>query len=72
MDFRTTIRELDELIKRTQSAIEREQAILRALPEASLRGEKQQQIGAMRIQLRRLRRQRNAAKANRSPSSRLR
>ena len=72
MDVRTTIRELDELIKRTLSAIEREQAILKALPEASLRGEKQQQIGAMRTQLRRLRRQRNAVKANRSPSSRLR
>jgi hypothetical protein len=72
MDVRTTIRELDELIKRTLSAIEHEQAILKALPEGSLRGEKQQQIGAMRIQLRRLRRQRNAVKANRSPSSRLR
>ena len=65
MDARTTIRELDELIKRTQSAIEREQAILTALPEARLLYEKQQQIGAMRIQLRRLRTQRNAIKVNR-------
>ena len=65
MDFRTTIRELDELIKRTQSAIERDQAILKALPESGLRDEKQQQIGAMRIQLRRLRSKRKAIKVNR-------
>jgi hypothetical protein len=65
MDPRTTIRELDELIKRTQSVIERDQAILRALPEAGLRDEKQQLIGAMRIQLRRLRSKRKAIKVNR-------
>jgi hypothetical protein len=72
MDFRTTIRELDELIKRTQSAIEREEAILTALSETRLRREKQQQVRAMRIQLRRLRSQRSAVKANRPPASRLR
>ena len=65
MDSRTTIRELDELIKRTQSAIEHDQAILKASPEAGLRDEKQQQIGAMRIQLRRLRTKRKAIKVNR-------
>jgi hypothetical protein len=69
--FRTTIRELDELIKRTQSAIERE-ASLNALSKARLRREKQQQVRAMRIQLRRLRSQRSAVKANQPPSSRLR
>ena len=72
MDFRTTIRELDELIKRTQSALEREEAILNALSETGLRREKQQQVRAMRIQLRRLRSQRNATKANRRLSTRLR
>ena len=71
MDFRTTIRELDELIKRTQSAIEREEAISTALSETRLR-KKQQQVRAMRIQLRRLRSQRSAVKANRPPASRLR
>jgi hypothetical protein len=65
MDFRTTIRELDELIKRTQSAIDREEVILNALAETSLRREKQQQLRAMRIQLRRLRSQRSAVKTNR-------
>ena len=65
MDFRTTIRELDELIKRTQSAIERDQAILKALRESGLRDEKQQQVGAMRLQPRRLRSKRKAIKVNR-------
>ena len=72
MDFSTTIRELDELIKRTQSAIEREEASLNALSKARLRREKQQQVRAMRIRLRRLRSHRSAVKANRPPSSRLR
>jgi phosphomevalonate kinase len=71
MDLRTIIRELDELIQRTRSALEHEGAILNGLLETSLRREKQQQIAAMRIQLRRLRRQRSAIKTKRRPTSRL-
>ena len=59
MDLRTTIRELDELISRTQSDIESETAALLALPR-SRRHEKQQRVRSMRTQLRRLRNQRNS------------
>lgn len=60
MDLRTTIRELDELISRTQSVIESETAALLALPRSRLRHEKQQKVRSMRTQLRQLRNQRNS------------
>jgi len=60
MDLRTTIRELDELISRTQSVIESETAALLALPRSRLRQEKQQRVRSMRTQLRRLRNQRTS------------
>ena len=43
MDVRTTIRELDELISRTESVLNREAAILLALPPSHLRREKRNQ-----------------------------
>ncbi len=60
MDLRTTIRELDELIGRTESVINRDAAILRALPPSALRREKQKRVRSMRAQLRRLRNQRSS------------
>jgi hypothetical protein len=60
MDLRTTIRELDELIRRTQSLIERETAVLVALPPSRLRYEKQRRVRSMRTQLRRLRNHRSS------------
>ena len=58
MDLRTTLRELDELIWRTQSVVERETALMMVLPRSRLRFEKQQRVRSMRTQLRRLRNQR--------------
>jgi len=58
MDRRTTLRELDELIRRTQSVVERERALMMGLPRSRLRTEKQQRVHSMRTQLRRLRNQR--------------
>ena len=60
MDLRTTIRELDELISRTESVINREAAILHALPPSPLRRENQKRARSMRVQLRRLRNQRTS------------
>ena len=60
MDFRTTIRELDELISRTESVLNRDAAILLALPPSRLRHEKQQRVRSTRTQLRRLRNQRSS------------
>jgi hypothetical protein len=60
MDLRTTIRELDELISRTQSVIDSETASLLALPRSRLRHEKQQRVRSMRTQMRRLRNQRKS------------
>ena len=65
MDLRTTIRELDELISRTQSVIDSETAVLLALPRSRLRHEKQQKVRSMRTQLRRLRNQRNSVTTTR-------
>ena len=58
MDLRTALRELDELIWRTQSVVERETTFMMGLPRSRLRAEKQQRVRAMRTQLRRLRNQR--------------
>ena len=41
MDLRTTLRELDELILRTQSVVERETALMMVLPRSRPRFEKQ-------------------------------
>ena len=60
MDLRTTIRELDELIGRTESVINREATILLALSSSPLRREKQKRVRSMRAQLRRLRNQRSS------------
>ena len=60
MDVRTTIRELDELISRTESVLNREAAIVLALPPSRLRREKPQRVRFMRTHLRRLRKQRSS------------
>ena len=60
MDVRTTIRELDELISRTESVLNQEAAIVLALPPSRLRREKQQRVRFMRTHLRRLRKQRSS------------
>jgi hypothetical protein len=58
MDVRTTIRELDELIRRTECVLNREEATLLALPPSRVNREKQQRVRSMLTQLRRLRNQR--------------
>jgi hypothetical protein len=63
--FPPTLRELDELIKRLQAAIEREAASLKALPQGRGLSANQVRVHEMRTQLRRLRCQRVAAKAGR-------
>jgi hypothetical protein len=67
MDVRTAIRELDELIRRMQSIVERESPRLRALP-LRLRQEKQRRVRSMRSHLRRLRNHRNSMTKSRSVS----
>jgi len=64
VDSRTTIRELDEIIKRLQMAINREEAGLKR-SQGRVHSKNQQRVDEMRIQLRRLRRQRVSAKAGR-------
>jgi hypothetical protein len=66
MDPRTAIRELDELIKRTQSVIDRETDRLVALPRTRLRLQTQLRVRSMRGHLRRLRTQRNSMIKSRS------
>jgi hypothetical protein len=66
MDHRTILRELDELIRRTQSVIERETALQHALPRSRLWSEKQQRLRSMRTQLRRLRNQRSSMATRRA------
>ena len=60
MDVRTTIRELDELIRRTECVLNREEATLLALPPSRVSREKQQRVRSMRTHLRRLRNQRSS------------
>jgi hypothetical protein len=60
MDTRTTMRELDEVIARVQSAAERETALLDVLAECSLRRRKLVQQRTMRAHVHRLRRLRGA------------
>ncbi len=60
MDLYITLRELNELISRTQAAVAEAAAALKSLRASPQRDEKQRQLRAMRVQLRRLRNQRNA------------
>jgi len=64
VDSRTTIRELDEIIKRLQAAINCEEVSLKR-SQGRVHSKHQQRVHEMRIRLRRLRRQRVAAKAGR-------
>ena len=68
MDPRTAIRELDELIKRTRSVIDREKARLVALPRTRFRQEKQLRVRSMLGHLRLLRNQRYSRIKSRSMS----
>jgi hypothetical protein len=68
MDVRTAIRELDELIRRMQSVIERESTRLLTLPRTRLRQEKQRRVRSMRSHLLRLRNHRNSMTKSRSVS----
>ena len=63
---RTAIRELDELIRRMQSVIERESTDLLALPRTRLRQKMQLRVRSMRSHLRRLRNHRNSMTKSRS------
>jgi len=72
MDPRTTIRELEEVIARIQSATEREMKLARALPACGLRRRKERLVRTMRDRLQRLRRLRSAVKHNRRLGTRLR
>jgi hypothetical protein len=65
VDSRTTLRELDELIKRLQAAIEREAASLKALPQGSAHSASELRVREMRVKLGRLRRRRVATNATR-------
>jgi len=72
MDAHTKIRELEELIARTQSATEREIQLVRALPACGLRRRKEHLVRTMRDRLHRLQRLRRTVKRNRRVSIRLR
>jgi hypothetical protein len=66
MDRGTMLRELDELIERTQSVVERDRALIRALPRSRLRSENQHRVSSMYASLlRRLRDQRGSIIASR-------
>jgi hypothetical protein len=65
MDPRTTVRELEEVIARTQSATEREMKLVRALPTCGLRRRKERLVRTMRDRLQRLQRLQRAVKLNR-------
>lgn len=56
MDLRTTLRELDELISRTESVLNR----MLDIPFPSLSNNKQKRVRSMRTQIRRLRAQRRS------------
>jgi hypothetical protein len=65
MDLRTTLREPDEMIERSQIATEREEMLLDALPACGLRRRKQERVRTMRAHMRRLRSLRRTAKSRR-------
>ena len=60
MDLRTTLRELDELIIRTKSVLNRESAGLLDIPFSRLSGDRERRVRSMRTQIRRLRKQRRS------------
>ena len=72
MDFRTTVRELDEMIARTRSTTEHETKLVRALPRCTLRRRKERIVRTMRDQLERLENLRSAIYRNRQAAIRLR
>ena len=65
MDTRTKMRELDEVIRRVQSAAEREATLVDVLPDCGLRRKKQAQVRTMRTYVHRLQRLRSAVIATR-------
>ena len=67
MDTRTMIRELDEVIERARSTAEREEALVDALPNCSLRRRKFAQLQRMRSYVHRLRRLRSTVRVKRRP-----
>lgn len=71
MDSGTMVRELDEMIARARTVLEREITLVEALLESGLRKRKQRQVRAMRAHVHQLQRLRTAVKARRSPGSRL-
>lgn len=60
MDLQTTLRELDELIIRTESVLNRESAELLDIPFSRLSGDRERRVRSMRTQIRRLRKQRRS------------
>ncbi len=69
MDHRTMVRELEEVIARSESATARETRVLDALPDCFLRRRKQAEVRAMQAHLQRLRGLRNAVRAKRRPGA---
>ena len=70
MHTRTMMRELDEVIARAQSTVEREAAILDALPDCRLRRRKQERVRSTRAHVHRLRKLRGTMAAGRRLGSR--
>jgi methionine synthase II (cobalamin-independent) len=66
MDHRTMVRELEEVIARSESATARETKVLNALPDCFLRRRKQSEVRAMQAHLQRLRK---AVRAKRRPGA---
>jgi len=71
MDFRTTIRELDEVIGKTQLAIAHELQELNAMPSSNGRRGKERRLFTLQAYLVRLRKLRVALKQRRPAGSRL-
>ena len=69
MDHRTMVRELEEVIARSESATARETRELNALPDCFLRRRKQAEVRAMQAHLQRLRGLRKAVRAKRRPGA---
>jgi hypothetical protein len=71
MDFRTTMRELDEVIAKAQMTITQALATLDVLPPCTMRQDKQQRVASLQSQLSRLLRFRAALKQRRPAGSML-
>ena len=70
MHTRTMMSELDEVIARAESTVEREAAILDALPDCRLRRRKKERVRSTRAHVHRLRRLRCTMTAGRPLGSR--